>query len=74
MGIGNTAAAALVAHKITGLPLDRLVGRGTGLDDAGLARKRAILARAAARTADRLPAADALAEYGGFEIAMMAGA
>ena len=37
----------------TGLPLDRLVGRGTGLDDAGLARKRAVLARAAARTADR---------------------
>ena len=51
MGIGNTAAAALLAHKLTGLPLDRLVGRGTGLDDAGLARKRAILARAAARTA-----------------------
>ncbi len=74
MGIGNTAAAALVAHKITGLPLDRLVGRGTGLDDAGLAAKRAILARAAARTAPRLAAAEALAEYGGFEIAMMAGA
>ena len=37
MGIANTAAAALVAHKIAGLPLDRLVGRGTGLDDAGLA-------------------------------------
>jgi nicotinate-nucleotide--dimethylbenzimidazole phosphoribosyltransferase len=74
MGIGNTAAAALLAHKITGLPLDALVGRGTGLDDAGLARKRALLARAAARTPARLPAAEALAEYGGFEIAMMAGA
>ena len=74
MGIGNTASAALVAHKITGLPLDRLVGRGTGLDDAGLAAKHAILTRAAARTAPRLAAEEALAEYGGFEIAMMAGA
>ncbi len=74
MGIANTSAAALVAHKLAGLPLARLVGRGTGLDDAGLARKEAILARAAARTAERLDAGTALAEYGGFEIAMMAGA
>jgi len=74
MGIGNTSAAALVAHKITGLPLDRLIGRGTGIDDAGLARKREVLAAAAARTKPELPAEEALAEYGGFEIAMMAGA
>lgn len=74
MGIGNTAAAALVAHKLTGLPLDRLVGRGTGLDDAGLARKQAILERAAARTPARLGPEAALAEVGGFEIAMMTGA
>ena len=50
MGIANTSAATLLAHKLAGLPLDTLVGRGTGLDDAGLARKRAILADAAART------------------------
>jgi nicotinate-nucleotide--dimethylbenzimidazole phosphoribosyltransferase len=74
MGIGNTSAAALVAHKVTGMPLERLVGRGTGLDDAALARKRAVLEAAAARTAPVLPAREALAEYGGFEIAMMAGA
>jgi nicotinate-nucleotide--dimethylbenzimidazole phosphoribosyltransferase len=74
MGIANTASAALVAAKITGLPSEALVGRGTGLDDAGLARKAAVLARAAARTAPRLPPETALAEYGGFEIAMMAGA
>jgi nicotinate-nucleotide--dimethylbenzimidazole phosphoribosyltransferase len=74
MGIGNTSAAALLAHKIAGLPLERLVGRGTGLDDDSLARKRAVLAAAAARTAPRPPVDAALAEYGGFEIAMMAGA
>ncbi len=74
MGIANTSAATLVAHKLGGLPLDRLTGRGTGLDDDGLAHKRAVLAAAAGRTAPRLDAAEALAEYGGFEIAMMAGA
>ncbi len=74
MGIGNTSAAALIAHKVLDLPLSGLVGRGTGLDDAGLARKRAVLEEAAARVEGPLGAAAALAEYGGFEIAMMAGA
>ena len=74
MGIGNTSAATLLAHKLLGLPVTDLVGRGTGLDDAGLAHKTAVLEAAAARIAPELTAAQALAEYGGFEIAMMAGA
>lgn len=74
MGIGNTAAAALIAHKLAGLELDAVVGRGTGLDHAGLARKREVLAAAAARTPARLDATESLRQYGGFEIAMMAGA
>jgi len=74
MGIGNTASAALVAAKIAGLPPAALVGRGTGLDDAGLARKAAVLAGAAARCPERMEPEAALTEYGGFEIAMMAGA
>ena len=74
MGIGNTASAAMLGHKLTGLELDGLVGRGTGLDDPGLARKRRVLAAAAARTPARLDPERALAEYGGFEIAAMAGA
>lgn len=74
MGIANTSAASLLAHKLTGLALDGLVGRGSGLDDAGLAHKRAVLARAAARTPARLGPDEAAAEYGGFEIVMMAGA
>lgn len=73
MGIGNTSAATLLIHKIEGLPLAPLIGRGTGVDDAGLARKRAALVQAAARTADQLGPLEALSEYGGFEIAMMAG-
>ncbi len=77
MGIGNTASASLLAHALTGVALDDCVGRGTGLDDAGLERKRRLLIRAASRAglpAGRADPLDALAEFGGFEIAMMAGA
>ena len=74
MGIANTSSATLIAHKLTGAGLDVLVGRGTGLDDEGLARKSAVLERAAVRTANRLDARAALRQYGGFEIVMMAGA
>jgi nicotinate-nucleotide--dimethylbenzimidazole phosphoribosyltransferase len=74
MGIANTASAALVLAKLTGLPPAALAGRGTGLDDRGLAAKRDVLARAASRTPACLDPETALAEYGGFEIAMMAGA
>lgn len=73
MGIANTATAAALAHKLTGLPLADLVGRGTGLDDAGLRHKLDVLTRAVARTGALTPA-QAMAEYGGFEIVMMAGA
>ena len=46
MGIGNTASASLLTHCLTGLPLADVVGRGTGLDDAGLERKRILLQQA----------------------------
>jgi nicotinate-nucleotide--dimethylbenzimidazole phosphoribosyltransferase len=73
MGIGNTASSALLMHRLTGLPLDQCVGRGTGLDDAGLERKRATLATASRRVAKAEPI-ELLAEFGGYEIAMLAGA
>ncbi len=75
MGIGNTASASLLAHTLLDLPLERLIGPGAGLDAAGLARKRAVLARVASRLPAR-PAMpmDALRAVGGFEIAMLAGA
>ncbi|MFZ4535183.1 nicotinate-nucleotide--dimethylbenzimidazole phosphoribosyltransferase [Propionivibrio sp.] len=76
MGIGNTASASLVTHALTGTPLVDCIGRGTGLDDAGLARKRELLGQAVKRAA--LPAnaeaLNVLTEFGGFEIVMMAGA
>lgn len=77
MGIGNTAAASLITHCLTGLPLADCIGRGTGLDDAGLARKQALLEKALNRYravgGSNEPLA-VLAEFGGFEIAMMVGA
>ena len=60
---------------LSGLPIDECVGRGTGLDDAGLATKTAILKQAILQHS--LKAQEAmrvLATYGGFEIAMMVGA
>ena len=77
MGIGNTAAASLLTHCLTGLPLADCVGRGTGLDDAGLARKQDLLDQALVRYrnggGDNDPFT-VLAEFGGFEIASMVGA
>ncbi|MCB1907281.1 MAG: nicotinate-nucleotide--dimethylbenzimidazole phosphoribosyltransferase [Rhodocyclaceae bacterium] len=74
MGIGNTASASLLTHCLVEAPLDEVIGRGTGLDDVGFARKRALLERALARGGRPREALDAITEYGGFEIAMLAGA
>ncbi|MEM9783234.1 MAG: nicotinate-nucleotide--dimethylbenzimidazole phosphoribosyltransferase [Pseudomonadota bacterium] len=74
MGIGNTASASLVAHAVAGLDLDDLVGPGAGLDADGVASKRAVLRRVAARRPGRLDAVTALSAFGGLEIAAMTGA
>jgi nicotinate-nucleotide--dimethylbenzimidazole phosphoribosyltransferase len=47
MGIGNTASASLITHFLAGIPLGDCVGRGTGLDDAGVSRKLTLLKGAA---------------------------
>ena len=73
MGIGNTASASLITHCLSGRTLEACVGRGTGLDDAGLARKQALLAQALQRTGEIQDPAEVLREFGGFEIATMVG-
>jgi len=73
MGIGNTASAALLMHRLAPAPLQACVGRGAGHDDAGLARKLAVLERAAGRS-DATSPLEVMAQFGGCEIAMMAGA
>ncbi|MDI1273558.1 nicotinate-nucleotide--dimethylbenzimidazole phosphoribosyltransferase [Polaromonas sp.] len=74
MGIANTSPAALLLARLAGLPVGDVVGRGTGLDDAQLAHKQAVLQRALTRHADVSEPLAVLAALGGFEIAMMAGA
>ncbi|WP_342129254.1 nicotinate-nucleotide--dimethylbenzimidazole phosphoribosyltransferase [Hydrogenophaga sp. OTU3427] len=74
MGIGNTSAASLLLARLAGLGIARVTGAGTGLDTAGVARKTAILQQVLARHPQALTALQALAAFGGFEIATMVGA
>ena len=73
IGIGNTSAASLVAHCVTELPLERLVGPGAGAPPGGLAHKRNVLAQAYGRAPVR-GGMEAMREFGGFEMAMLTGA
>jgi nicotinate-nucleotide--dimethylbenzimidazole phosphoribosyltransferase len=74
MGIGNSSSAALLLARLAGLPIESCTGRGTGLDDAGLAHKVRVLSAVLQRHADAAEPLQALAALGGFEIAMMVGA
>ncbi len=72
MGIGNTTSASAIIAAVTGRPVAEVTGRGTGVDDAALRHKVALIEAALARHA---PATvDTLAKIGGFEIGAMAGA
>ena len=74
MGIGNTSAASLLLARLGDIPIDACIGRGTGLDDAGLKHKASILTQVLARHSEAQTPFDILAALGGLEIAMMAGA
>ena len=75
MGIGNTSAASAITAALLNLEAESVVGRGTGIDDSGLQRKRQAIAvaldlhRSAMKSAE-----DVLRCVGGFEIAAMTGA
>lgn len=74
MGIGNTTAAAALMHKLTGTPAAACVGAGTGLSAEGVLHKQRVIEAAAQLHAQTGQPLDVLAAFGGFEIAMMAGA
>ena len=74
MGIGNTTAAAALMHKLTGAPVADCVGAGTGLSPDGILHKQRVIEAAVALHAPVTEPLDILATFGGFEIAMMAGA
>jgi nicotinate-nucleotide--dimethylbenzimidazole phosphoribosyltransferase len=74
MGIGNTTAAAALMHRLTGIPVADCVGAGTGLAPEGVLRKQRVIEAAMAVHGDALGGLQALAAFGGLEIAMMVGA
>ena len=74
MGIGNTSAASLLMSRLAGLDIVDCTGAGTGLDAGAVQRKIGILRQVLARHAGVTDPLDALAAFGGFEIATMAGA
>ncbi|HEV3344161.1 MAG TPA: nicotinate-nucleotide--dimethylbenzimidazole phosphoribosyltransferase [Pirellulales bacterium] len=75
MGIGNSTSAAAIVAAATGRPPAEVVGRGTGIDDATLARKTAAVEKALAlHRPDPGDGLSLLASVGGFEIGALAGA
>ena len=73
MGIANSTAAACLICAITGATPESVVGRGTGVDDAGLVRKVDVVRIALGRVAKVREPSQLLAELGGLEIAAIAG-
>jgi len=74
MGIGNTTPSTAIIALYSGLPVSRLVGRGTGVDDAGLRRKTDAIERGLrVNQPQKNDPLDVLAKVGGFEIGGLAG-
>jgi nicotinate-nucleotide--dimethylbenzimidazole phosphoribosyltransferase len=73
MGIGNSTLASAVAAATTGAAVDDVVGRGTGVDEEGLVRKRSVVSQALARVGPVSPR-EALRRLGGRELASIFGA
>ena len=74
MGIGNTSAASLLLARLTGHDIAACTGAGTGLDDAAVVRKTGVLREVLQRHVNAITPLDALAAFGGFEMATMLGA
>ena len=74
MGIGNTTPSAAIGAVITGTGLDKMVGRGTGVDDEGLKKKKKAIQRGIEiNQPNSKDGLDVLSKVGGFEIGGIAG-
>lgn len=74
LGIGNTTVAAALAAALLGGDVAAWVGRGTGVDDEGLTRKREAVAAAVERIGARDDPIETMREIGGCELVAMAAA
>ena len=73
-GIGNTTTSSAVLAALLGLPAEAVTGRGSGLSDEGLERKKRIINRAlAVNRPDPEDALDVLSRVGGFDLCAMTG-
>lgn len=74
MGIGNTTPSAAMFAVLAGIDVEQAVGRGTGIDDTGLIKKKEVIKRAIAiNTPDADDPLDVLSKLGGLEIAGLTG-
>jgi nicotinate-nucleotide--dimethylbenzimidazole phosphoribosyltransferase len=74
MGIGNTTSSAAIASVMTGVAVEQVTGRGTGIDDASFHRKVMVIEKALAlHRPNAQDPIDVLHKVGGFEIAGLAG-
>ncbi|WP_372776122.1 nicotinate-nucleotide--dimethylbenzimidazole phosphoribosyltransferase [Mangrovibacterium sp.] len=73
MGIANTSASSLLMHRFLGLPIEQCTGHGAGMIGEKLDYKTSVL-KTVSEMYDPQTAEETLATFGGFEIAMMAGA
>ena len=74
MGIGNTSSASMLLSRLACIDVELCTGIGTGLDADGRVRKIAVLREVLELHADATEPLDALAAFGGFEIATLVGA
>jgi len=77
MGAGNTSAASVWMHLFTGIPMEKCVGAGSGLNREGIAHKLDVLSLAVGRFREKEPQATAeriIAYFGGYELVMAMGA
>ena len=74
MGIGNTSAASMLLARLGGLAVADVTGAGTGLDADAVLRKIDVLRQVMALHAEARTPLEALAAFGGFEIATLVGA
>lgn len=75
MGIGNTSSSSAVISAICNIDIASVVGRGTGIDDAGFNHKIEVLQKAMdLHKPDSNDGLDVLSKVGGYELAGMAGA
>lgn len=74
MGIGNTSTSSLWMTALTGIPLQKCVGAGSGLDSEGVKHKHSILERTLLQHPQTNTVTDVMTRFGGLEMAMAVGA